>query len=335
MLGFNSLSAQPLSSLSVASAPPSGNYTLTCNSGSYSVSGQSALLTKSKLITAIAGSYALNGVSANVLRSKRITAVTGSYSLTGQASNLLRSKLVTANTGSYSLVGQSAIVTWTGGAVNYTLTCNAGVYALSGQSSNVLKSKLLLANAGAYTYTGVIANLTRSKLITASAGAYALTGNNATLTKSASGAYTLTCSAGNYGLTGNSATLSYVSLNTVIQGGGNRPKAQFRRSETEEQKRLRREAQGIIERIKVAEPQQVEQLEVEAKSIGKELVQAIQALNSLAEQYQTKLQIQQANHQVRELQRLMIDAQLQSELMQQQQEELDVVYILFMLAAHI
>lgn len=89
-------------------AAPSTNYTLTCLAGSYTVSGQTATLLRSKSITAQAGSYAETGVDATLKVDKKLTAQAGSYSLSGQ----------------------SATITRTGGTTNYTLTCQAGEYLI-------------------------------------------------------------------------------------------------------------------------------------------------------------------------------------------------------------
>lgn len=121
------------------------------------------------------------------------------------------------------------------------------------------------------------------------------------------------------------------------QGGVHGLRAQFKRIETEEQKRLRREAQGIIQRIRQAEPQQAEQLLDDSKEISRQLQDAIAALEALAAEYQAQLDAemaQQAQEQSSRLRSLLIEAQLQAELLQQQVEELDVAYIMFMLAAH-
>ena len=121
------------------------------------------------------------------------------------------------------------------------------------------------------------------------------------------------------------------------QGGLHGLKAQFRGIETEEHKQLRREAQGIIQRIKVSEPQQDEALIDESADISRQLQEAITALNLAAARYQAQLEeqsAQQAAYQAQVLQSLLIEAQLQAEMLQQQVEELDVAYIMFMLAAH-
>ena len=131
----------------------------------------------------------------------------------------------------------------------------------------------------------------------------------------------------------------YEGIGAVVeqpkQGGLHGLRAQFRRIETEEQKRLRREAQGIIQRIKQADPVQSEPLLDEAKSVSSELQSAIAELEALAETYKNRIEAQQASEEALALRTLLIEAQLQAELLQQQAEELDVAYIFMMLAVHV
>lgn len=133
----------------------------------------------------------------------------------------------------------------------------------------------------------------------------------------------------------------YEGIGAVVeqpkQGGLHGLRAHFKRIETEEQKRLRRKAHGIIQRIKQAEPEQAEQLLDDSKEVSRELQDAIAALETLSAEYQAQLEAQQAlraQEEAAALRNLLIEAQLQAELLQQQVEELDVAYIMFMLAAH-
>jgi len=151
-----------------ASGTP-GAYTLTANPGAYTLSGQTADLTRSKLLTANAGAYTLSGQTADLT-----WAASSAYTLT-------------ANPGAYTLAGQTADLTWASPGA-YVLTANAGAYTLSGQTASLLKGKLLTASAGAYTLAGQSADLTKSAAaaytLTANAGAYTLAGQGAVLTNS-------------------------------------------------------------------------------------------------------------------------------------------------------
>lgn len=173
--------------------------TLTASAGSYTQTGVSAILKKGRTLTASAGSYSLTGVSVTLSKNRKLTANAGSYSLTGVSATLLRSKLITAQAGAYSQTGVSANITYTPGSVNYTLTAQSGSYSLTGISATLSKGRKLTASAGSYAQTGVSAVVKLGKVLTASAGSYAITGQSATITKSGTAAnYTLTCQTGSY-----------------------------------------------------------------------------------------------------------------------------------------
>jgi hypothetical protein len=135
-------------------------------------------------------------------------------------------------------------------------------------------------------------------------------------------------------------TLTAAVVEDAKQGGIKKLnlRATFRGVETEEQKRLRREAQGIIQRIKTAQPEQAAEIQDEAQDISQELQDAISRLEIAADAFDQALKVKQAEKakkQAAELQSMLIEAQLQAELLQQQVEELDVVYLTFMLAAQL
>jgi hypothetical protein len=120
-----------------------GAYTLTADAGIYTLSGQAATLTKSKLLTADAGSYSIAGQTATLSWSSpgtyTLTADAGSYTMSGQTATLLKSNVLTASAGAYSLSGQDATLTKAAAAA-YTLTANAGSYILQGQSAVLTNS---------------------------------------------------------------------------------------------------------------------------------------------------------------------------------------------------
>jgi hypothetical protein len=209
-----------------------------------------------------------------------------------------------------------------GSPVNYVLTCASG----------------------SYSYTGVAASLNVAHSLVCDAGAYAYSGNAATLTYTPGAAkvdYVLSCSAGSYAYSGQPASLLYVAgAIQVIQGGVKKLnlRAQFRGVETEDQKRLRREAAGIIARAKKAEPADIYGLQVEAEDVSGQLQDAIAQLELAASAFTAELRAKEAKKatiDAKRLQLLLVDAQLQIETMQQQVEELDVAFIVMMIAAHI
>jgi hypothetical protein len=114
----------------IFTAPPSVAYTITANNGSYTVTGQSASLLRSKVVTANYGSYAVTGQSASLLRSKVLNANNGSYTVTGQSATLLRSKALSANYGVYTITGQSATL-----SKGRFLLGDYGTYGVTGQNA--------------------------------------------------------------------------------------------------------------------------------------------------------------------------------------------------------
>jgi hypothetical protein len=112
MFGFDALSALPFSGLPAAGV---NQYSISALRGTYSLTGQSATLTKTRLITANNGTYAL----------------------TGRSITLVRSRLLTATNGVYTLAGNSATITYTPAAISYTITALNGVYSVSGRTADI------------------------------------------------------------------------------------------------------------------------------------------------------------------------------------------------------
>ncbi len=87
MPGFGAIGELAVGEPFAASGP--ANYTITAQSGTYAITGQSAVILRSKVLTASAGSYTITGQSATLLRSKVISAQYGTYSLTGQSADIV------------------------------------------------------------------------------------------------------------------------------------------------------------------------------------------------------------------------------------------------------
>jgi len=191
------------------------NYPITANSGTYALTGQSATITKTRLITANNGTYALTGQSATITKTRLITANNGTYALTGQSATITKTTayVITANNGTYALTGRSATITKT-----RLITANNGTYALTGRSATITKTRLITANNGTYSLTGQSATITKTRLITANNGTYALTGRTATITYTSPTAYVITANNGTYALTGQSATIIKTRLITANNG---------------------------------------------------------------------------------------------------------------------
>ena len=88
------------------------SYSITCNAGAYTYTGQAATITY-----APAGAYTLN-------------ALAGSYTYTGQAATLLHSRLLDASAGSYAYSGQNAGVAYGRTLAEAFEQAARGMYAL-------------------------------------------------------------------------------------------------------------------------------------------------------------------------------------------------------------
>lgn len=164
-------------------------------------------------ITCNAGSFTLTGSSATISRNRALTASAGSYTYTGSQTTIKRNRALTANSGSYTYTGQTVTI-----SRNRALTASAGSYSYTGQQATILKSKLLNASSGSYTYTGQTVEISRNRSLAANAGSYALTGQSVdiTYTPSASG-YSITALPGSYVLTGEPVA---ITLGVAANRGG-------------------------------------------------------------------------------------------------------------------
>ena len=110
---------------------------VSASSGSYTYTGQAATIKRSRLVSAASGSYTYTGQAATILKSKLVSAASGSYTYTGQTATILHSRLVTASSGSYVYTGQNATITYTPSSAKYTVTADAGSYSINGQDATI------------------------------------------------------------------------------------------------------------------------------------------------------------------------------------------------------
>lgn len=124
------------------------------------------------------------------------------------------------------------------------------------------------------------------------------------------------------------------------QGGLHGLKAVFRGVESEEQKQLRREAQGIIQRIAEVSkptPEQRQELKDDSAQVSRRMHEAIALLNAEADRHQQQREQQQAQEALYYAESLLemireIDANI--EATRRQEEEQDITYIMMMFAAY-
>lgn len=139
----------------LAYAPGSSkvDYSLSCSHGSYSLTGQAITVAWNHKLTAANGSYTFVGKDVSFNRGyslscangsytytgqvstftlgKKLIASNGSYSLTGQDASLALTKSLDVSSGTYSFTGQDATLAFSGGNVEYSLTCSHGSYNLT------------------------------------------------------------------------------------------------------------------------------------------------------------------------------------------------------------
>ena len=154
----------------------STSYTLTADTGSYSLTGQISNLKAGYKMIADTGSYTLTGISVLFKRGYGIIAETGQYILSGINTGLKQALKLTAGTGNYSLSGIGA-----GLKAGYKIVASVGQYTLSGISAGLLTGYKLIAETGSYTLSGVASTLKLTSKLVASVGSYILTGIEATL----------------------------------------------------------------------------------------------------------------------------------------------------------
>lgn len=99
-----------------------GNYTLTADVGTYTITGQSATLLRNKVFSADVGSYALTGQNATITYTPgaanyNIVANVGTYTVSGQSASLKRNKRLSADVGTYSLTGQNATISYSANSI--------------------------------------------------------------------------------------------------------------------------------------------------------------------------------------------------------------------------
>lgn len=178
-------------------------YSLTANSGSFTLTGQTAALKAARNVSAASGSFALTGQAATLKRGYPLSAAAGSFTLTGQTATLKATRTLTASSGAFTLTGQDA-----GLARGLKVAAGAGSYSLTGQAATLVATRALAAASGSYTLTGQAAALVATRALSADSGAFVLTGQDATLIYGGSVGYTLEADAGAYVLTGIDAALS-------------------------------------------------------------------------------------------------------------------------------
>lgn len=154
-------------------------YTLTADTGAYSLTGTSATLRTGRRIAADVGALALAGTPAALRASRRLGAATGTLAFTGFTSTLRSSRVLGALGGSYSLTGQDAQLVYDPDTGAYVLVAEAGAYGVTGATAGLRTGRILPAGGGAYAVAGQVAGVLRGRRIAGETGTYTLAGQAA------------------------------------------------------------------------------------------------------------------------------------------------------------
>lgn len=203
--------------LAIHAAAGSGsiNYTLSCDSGSYSLVGQSIALKFNRKLLLNAGSYTLSGSSALLRIAHKLPCNAGSYAQSGLSVNLKLAHKLTCATGSYALTGNAATLNYVAGigAVNYTLACSSSSYLIIGNSAALKLSRRLGCSTGTYLANGVNTSLKVARRLLLANGSYSLNGSDATFNYVAGLVhYRLLCDVGNYAISGKDIDLHWSAV---------------------------------------------------------------------------------------------------------------------------
>ncbi len=151
-------------------------YSLTCESGSFSLTGQTAGTLKDSKVSIDPGSFNLAGQTAGTLKDSKLGIGSGSFGLTGQTAGTLKDSKLGADSGSFGLTGQTA-----GTLKDSKIPIGAGAHAITGKDADLFKGQKMAADAGSYDLAGQIVALLKSGRLSVEPGAYELTGLDADL----------------------------------------------------------------------------------------------------------------------------------------------------------
>lgn len=186
--------------------------TLTAATGSFTLTGNTATFSKSRVLIAAAASFILTGNNVNFQLNRVLTASPGTFALTGNNANFSRTRTLAASGGTYVLTGRDVNF-----LRNRVLSASSGTFVLSGNAVNFLRNRVLSVSQGTFTLTGNTANFLFNRRLTASPGTFNLTGRNATFALIPAGSNSLLAGTGSFILTGGTANFYH---NRVLQALG-------------------------------------------------------------------------------------------------------------------
>lgn len=211
---------------------------MTFASFSFSEKPFSTDVARSYSISCNAGSYTFTGQAATFLLERKVIGNVGSYSISGNNASFTYNQVLQGNAGSYTFTGADASLNY-----NQRLNCEAGFYTLTGNDCTFIYNQTIYAGAFSFIWSGQEASLRQTHILNAEAGSYSLTGQVANLLQDR----VIDGNAYNYIYTGKNADLVYTPIPVVvIESKGGIGKKEKKKREAE--KTSREELEAIVKR---------------------------------------------------------------------------------------
>jgi hypothetical protein len=182
-------------------AAAGGNYTLSADSGTFTIAGSATGLKADRKLAAAAGSFAVTGAAAGLRAGRMLVADTGAFAVSGNAAGIVAARQLAAASGSFSISGSDA-----GLKSARQLATVTGTFALTGSATELRAARMLTAASASFTLTGFEAGMRAARHLIAGAGSFSLTGNAAGLVYTPAGAV-LAAQTGAFAISGAAAGL--------------------------------------------------------------------------------------------------------------------------------
>lgn len=148
-------------------------YTLDCDAGTFTLTGQAATLSWGAKIDADRGQFILAGNDATLTNGYGIVAEMGAFTLTGRDAALTSVLSMTADVGVFALTGNDA-----GLSVGYQIGAAVGSFTLTGSDASLAFATSLTADTGSFALAGFDLGSGLALVLSAEAGSYVLAGQD-------------------------------------------------------------------------------------------------------------------------------------------------------------
>lgn len=190
------------------------NYSLSCSSGSFSLSGTAVEFLVPSNIKANTGSLVLSGTAVDLEYGRKLSITSGALTLAGTATTLRYNKL-SADSGEYVAIGTDVSL-----RVDRKLSCSKNDFSLTGTAVGLVLGKSIVLGSGSYSLLGSVIGTPVARKIVSTSGEYDLSGTDVSLEKGSS----ILLESANFSLSGNDVdfiigkTLSITSGTLTLTG---------------------------------------------------------------------------------------------------------------------